>query len=72
LVLGWKEFNSTPWFYSLPQGERRIERISPSPLPSPARGEGRGEREDGKILTAPLTLTLSRRVERGLVKGEKG
>jgi hypothetical protein len=40
LVLGWKEFNGIPHFYSLPDGERRIKRI-------------------------PLTLTLSRRVERG-------
>jgi hypothetical protein len=42
----------------------------PLTLPSPA--VGRGEKEDGKILTAPLTLTLSRGVEKGLAKGEKG
>jgi hypothetical protein len=41
LVLGWKEINDTPHFYSLPQGERRIERISPSPYPLPRGGEGR-------------------------------
>jgi hypothetical protein len=40
-----KDFNGTPHFCSLPQGE---------------------------IKEYPLTLTLSRRVERGLVKGEKG
>jgi hypothetical protein len=33
---------------------------------------GRGKKEDGKILTAPLTLTLSRGVERELAGGEKG
>jgi hypothetical protein len=33
---------------------------------------GRGEKEDGKILTALLTLSLSCGGERGLVKGEKG
>jgi hypothetical protein len=49
LVLGWKEINGISWFGSLPQGERRIERISPSPLPSPAGW--RGEKEDEKILT---------------------
>jgi len=48
LVLGWKEFNGTSHFYSLPQGERRVERISPSPLPSPAGW--RGKSEDGKVL----------------------
>jgi hypothetical protein len=43
------------------QRERRDERKklkTPSPLPSPALG--RGEKEDEKILTAPLTLSLSR------------
>jgi len=34
LVLGWKEFNGTPHFYSLPQGERRRKEI-------PRSGEGR-------------------------------
>jgi hypothetical protein len=43
-----KEFNVTSHFYCLPQGERRIGRISPSPLPSPA--EWRGKSEDGKVL----------------------
>jgi len=41
LVLGWKEFNGTPHFVSLPQGERRIERISPHPDPLQQNGEER-------------------------------
>ncbi len=40
LVLGWKEFNGTPHFGSLPQGERGIERISPHPDPLQQSGEG--------------------------------
>jgi hypothetical protein len=48
LVLGWKEFNGTPHFYSLPK---------------------RDERKNFKI---PLTLTLSRGVERGLAKVKLG
>jgi hypothetical protein len=36
---------------------------TPSPWPSPARW--RGEKEDEKILTIPLTLALSRGGERG-------
>jgi hypothetical protein len=53
LVLGWKEFNGTHRFCSLPQGERE---------------EGRWK----DLNNAPLTLALSREVERGLAKGEKG
>jgi len=45
LVLGWKGFNGTPQFGSLPQGE---------------------------IKEYPLTLTLSRRVERELAKVKLG
>jgi hypothetical protein len=58
-----KEFNSTPHFYSLPQGERRDEikdfRKTPSPLPSPTGW--RGKKEEEKNLTAPLTFVLSRK-----------
>jgi hypothetical protein len=68
LVLGWKEFNDTPHFYSLPQGERRIERISPSPLPSPAGW--RGKKEDEKILTSPHPYPLPL-VERRKKEDEK-
>jgi hypothetical protein len=42
LVLGWKDFNGTPHFYSLPQ--REIKEY-PLTLPSPARGEGRRKME---------------------------
>jgi hypothetical protein len=38
LVLGWKDFNGTPQFCSLPQVERKIERISPHPYPLPQGG----------------------------------
>jgi hypothetical protein len=38
-----KEFNGTPHFYSLLQGERRIERIPPHPDPLP-----QGERREGR------------------------
>jgi hypothetical protein len=68
LVLGWKEINDTPHFYSLPQGERRIERISPSPYPSPARVERR-RRKMKRFKQYPLTLTLSRKVRRKKVEG---
>jgi len=44
LVLGWKEINGIPRFCFLPQGERRIERISPHP-DSLSRGV---ERREGK------------------------
>jgi len=70
LVLGWKEFNCIPHFYSLPQGERRIERISPSPLPSPARW--RGEKEDEKILTMPPHPDPLPQGEKGLAKVKLG
>jgi hypothetical protein len=62
LVLGRKEFNGISHFYSLPQGERKIERISPSPLPSPAGW--RGKKEDEKILTIPPHPYPLPRVER--------
>jgi hypothetical protein len=49
LVLGWKEFNCTPHFCSLPQEERGIRRMPPHPYPLPRGEEGR--KEDEKILT---------------------
>jgi hypothetical protein len=48
------------------------EELKEYPLTLTLSRKGRGKKEDGKILTAPLTLSLSRGVERGLVKGEKG
>jgi len=33
LVLDWKEFNGTPQFCSLPQGERKEYPPHPNPLP---------------------------------------
>jgi hypothetical protein len=58
-----KDFRGTSHFCFLPQGERKDERKNfkryPSPLPSPAKW--RGKKGKGEILTAPLTLTLSRR-----------
>jgi hypothetical protein len=40
-----KEFNGTPHFYSLPQGERKDERKTfsknPHPCPLPQSGEGK-------------------------------
>jgi hypothetical protein len=60
-----KEFNGTPHFGSLPQGERRDEikdfRENPSPYPLPQSGEGRRKKKYEKILTAPLTFILSRK-----------
>jgi hypothetical protein len=49
-------FKDTPHFGSLPQGERRDERVSPSPLPSPAGGEGRREMKRFKQCPSPYLL----------------
>jgi hypothetical protein len=60
-----KEFNGTPHFRSLPQGERRDGRKNfkryPSPLPSPAEWRGLIKEKD---LTEPLTLALYSGMER--------
>jgi hypothetical protein len=69
LVLGWKEINGTPRFVLSRKGREELKEY---PLTLTLSRKGRGKKEDGKILTAPLTLSLSRGVERGLVKGEKG
>jgi hypothetical protein len=65
LVLGWKEFNGTPHFCFLPQGERRIRRMLPHPDPLPQGGERRK-------MKRTLTLTFSRMVIRGDFKGREG
>jgi hypothetical protein len=69
LVLGWKDFNGTPHFGSLPRGERRIERISPHPYPLP-----QGEREEGRwkdFNSTPHPEPLPRGGE-GTCKGREG